>query len=381
MHIVLAHGHTSIEIMHTIVPFIELGRNKPNNFHFSIIDYKFFDLSRINGDVLILIRKFHDGLLSSDQKVDFLRKIRKNFQKIVYFDDSASASVIHYDILPLVDRYWKKSLFANVDHYTKRFYGGCLYADFYHRKFGIEDNPVFINERAPDSAELHKIKLAWSIGIGCFPTAESESFNYFYPILKRMLTATSVFQSTKVIGLIHSVYLVAMRKQLSKIIHSELDSKKLRQVSARFPKDLYRPSIGFQRSLYQSAIEDHQDFLSGTVNYRQYQSELRAAVGTLSPFGWGEICYRDFEAILSGSVLIKPCMAHLVCWPDVYADDTSISVAWDGLGDLPELLEEAIESRDMRTRNAAARLLNCLDQCSDRAEGLLLDLERCESVA
>ena len=381
MDIVLAHGHTSIEIMHSIVPFLELERKKPNNFKFSIIDYNFFDISRVDGDVLILIRRFHDGSLCSSDKVNLLQKLRGNFNKVVYFDDSASASVIHYDILANVDGYWKKSLFENFDNYKKSFYGGCLYADFYHKTFGIKDNPVFINESATNTADLKKIKLAWSIGIGCFPTAGSASFNYFYPTLKRAFTAASVFQSTKIMSLIHRFYLVAMRRQLSRIIHGESDSRKLRKVSARFPVNLYRSSIGFQRLLYHTAIDEDQNFLSGTVNYSEYQSELRATVATLSPFGWGEVCYRDFEAILSGSVLIKPCMAHLVCWPDVYTSDASISVAWDGLGDLTDLLDEAIESRERRTRNAAVRLLECLDQCSDRAEGLLLDLERCESVA
>ena len=32
----------------------------------------------------------------------------------------------------------------------------------------------------------------------------------------------------------------------------------------------------------------------------------------LSPFGWGEICYRDFEAALNGMLLIKPDMNTLI---------------------------------------------------------------------
>ena len=31
----------------------------------------------------------------------------------------------------------------------------------------------------------------------------------------------------------------------------------------------------------------------------------------MSPFGFGEICYRDFEAMLNGACLIKPDVSHL----------------------------------------------------------------------
>lgn len=36
-----------------------------------------------------------------------------------------------------------------------------------------------------------------------------------------------------------------------------------------------------------------------------------------SPFGWGEFCYRDYEALLCGCNLIKPPMDYIVQIPDI----------------------------------------------------------------
>jgi hypothetical protein len=62
----------------------------------------------------------------------------------------------------------------------------------------------------------------------------------------------------------------------------------------------------------------------------QYLAELRRSRLVVSPFGWGEICFRDFEAILAGALLVKPSMRHLETWPDVYrAHETYVPVRWD----------------------------------------------------
>ena len=65
---------------------------------------------------------------------------------------------------------------------------------------------------------------------------------------------------------------------------------------------------------------------------------------SISPFGWGEIAYRDFETINSGSILIKPNMNHLATWPEYYKEYlTYIPVNWD-LSDLIEKIENTLEN-------------------------------------
>ena len=58
-------------------------------------------------------------------------------------------------------------------------------------------------------------------------------------------------------------------------------------------------------------IKENKLFLTGTLPHKEYIEECSEVYGLLSPFGWGEICYRDFEAIMCGNILVKPDMSHL----------------------------------------------------------------------
>ena len=52
--------------------------------------------------------------------------------------------------------------------------------------------------------------------------------------------------------------------------------------------------------------------------FSEYASILRRSKCALSPFGMGEICFRDFEIIQAGSVLIKPDMSNIITHPNIY---------------------------------------------------------------
>ena len=66
------------------------------------------------------------------------------------------------------------------------------------------------------------------------------------------------------------------------------------------------------------------------LSYRKYLKEIKNSLIAVSPFGYGEICYRDFETILAGTLLLKPSMEHLHTYPDFYVkDETYVSFKWD----------------------------------------------------
>jgi hypothetical protein len=67
----------------------------------------------------------------------------------------------------------------------------------------------------------------------------------------------------------------------------------------------------------------------GKIPKRKYLATMRSSKAIVSPYGWGEICYRDFETFISGAALIKPDMDHLDTWPNLYKkDETYISIPW-----------------------------------------------------
>ncbi len=70
-----------------------------------------------------------------------------------------------------------------------------------------------------------------------------------------------------------------------------------------------------------------------------YLKEMERSGIVIAPFGWGELTYRDYEAFISGSLVVKPDMSHLETWPDLYRDGTTILThKWD-MSDLMELVE------------------------------------------
>ena len=56
---------------------------------------------------------------------------------------------------------------------------------------------------------------------------------------------------------------------------------------------------------------------------------MRSSKAIVSPFGWGEICYRDFETFIAGAALIKPNLDHLETWPNLYQKNkTYLPISW-----------------------------------------------------
>jgi len=104
-----------------------------------------------------------------------------------------------------------------------------------------------------------------------------------------------------------------------------------------------------------SAIAGIRIAASGTVSHRRYLQELYAAKVCFSPFGFGEVCWRDYEAVMCGSLLLKPDMSHVDTNPDIFqSGKTYVSLRWD-FADLEEKLRYYLahdEEREAITHNA-----------------------------
>ena len=92
-----------------------------------------------------------------------------------------------------------------------------------------------------------------------------------------------------------------------------------------------------------------------SIPYEQYLAEMLDSMAVVSPWGCGEPCHRDYEAMLLGAVLIKPRTDHVDCWPDIYrAWDTYVPCKLD-FSDLHERIHQVRDNwssfRHMRIRN------------------------------
>jgi hypothetical protein len=87
----------------------------------------------------------------------------------------------------------------------------------------------------------------------------------------------------------------------------------------------------------------------------EYLEELRAARVGVSPFGYGEVCFRDFEIILAGAALLKPDMSHLETWPPLYAaGETYAAHLWD-VSDLGQTVKDLLAGDRWREIAAGAQ--------------------------
>lgn len=102
------------------------------------------------------------------------------------------------------------------------------------------------------------------------------------------------------------------------------------------------------------------------VAQRAFRKELMHSKVCFSPFGYGEICWRDIEAIATGALLIKPDMSHLRTQPDLYRDgETYIACRWD-FGDLREKIGQALKDEERRqtiAQNAFIAAQDYLKNC------------------
>ena len=101
----------------------------------------------------------------------------------------------------------------------------------------------------------------------------------------------------------------------------------------------------------------------GRVSRKEYMRELFNAKLCFSPFGYGEMCWRDIEAILAGAVLIKPRMDHLETLPELYDPGvTYLPSRWD-FTDLADIVENAgkdLEALEVIAMEATNRVTNFL---------------------
>ena len=102
----------------------------------------------------------------------------------------------------------------------------------------------------------------------------------------------------------------------------------------------------------------------GRIPQNEFLAELHRSKLCWSPFGYGELCWRDIEAFMSGAVLVKPDMSHLETLPDLYRPgETYLPVRWD-FSDLGDVVGSALADADLRRHIAT----NAFEACRNYIE-------------
>ena len=251
---------------------------------------------------------------------DSIIKIRERCEKLLWFDTTASTSILEPEILPLVSNYYKGLVLKNLNSYLKPFYSNRIFSDYYHKIVGIKDNDPIESLYVKSKPDLSKIKLFWNYSLG-------GSFGIKAKILNRLRE-----------------YLPLPYFYSIKLTPSEI--QRPFDISCRISCKYERESIRFQREKIIKILKSKFQLNSSPLSLYKYFKELRQTKISPSPFGWGEINYRDFEVITCGAALMKPSMEHIHTWPDFYIKDkTYISHNWD-LNDFEEKISYFLINRN-----------------------------------
>ncbi|MDR1216318.1 MAG: glycosyltransferase [Treponema sp.] len=341
-----------ISVFHTIAPFFL--KKYRRLFHFTqSLD---FCLKHDKNKTLFMERLFlsRDPRDLRQDELDALRKLRDKYETIVFFNGQPEAGPNKLDVLPFVDRFFDKSVFSNREYYQKPLYGKNLFADYYHKQYGVIDEKEYLFKPSVSSEDAKRVELSWNIGVDGYPRRDFPQrlgavvARAGFPYVGRLFKTQDLKKPTDFSGEDRNI-----------AVHARIDP-------------VTCPSIAYQRVLFLQKIAEKQakeTFLTGLTSQNQYYRELSSAKITLSPFGWGEVCHRDFEAVIFGSLLLKPDMSHIKTYPDVYIPyETYIPLDWDGR-DLFEKVDFYLANTAERQRiaqNAFERYQKELSGLEDR---------------
>lgn len=275
------------------------------------------------GDVLIVHAKALRDWWAADggaRILAWLAAARARVGSMIWWDTSDGTGTTHFRVLPFVDRYVKNQLLRDRHAYQRTMYGGRPYTDFLHRTCGIRDDDPgepHLNH-PPSDGDLAKLTVGWHYGFahyGRFGEHLGQAWLRM-PMLPRWFP--KVWTPPSAIRPI--------------------------PISCRIGLRYVRATITHARRMLADRLTAR-GVPIGRVPKAEYFMELRRTLIAVSPFGYGEICYRDFEAMLSGAAVLKQDMTHLETWPNLWvAGETYLPFAWDG-SDFDARLDAALGDR------------------------------------
>ena len=302
---------------------------------------------------IIFVMRFFRRELSDQATQEYFSRLRDHYEKIIYFEDTPDPRKIMTNTIDYVDIYYKKSMLKDLSLYKKEYYSETLYGDYYHKKFGVRDSVETVSKPLTD-AQIAKLKLAWNIGIGQYPKERIRR-----ALCTRIGDAGNLDLMTLFLG--HPKNYHAAKRRTSLVC------------PMRFRAEDEPKTLNYQRMLFSVIGKSRPDlFVFGKLNLDEYNRELRNSKLTFGSFGLGEICFRDFEAIINYSLLLKPDMDHLATWPDVYQKDiTYVPLKWDG-SDFIERIEYWQHADETEiTKNAYECYMSSFEHYVERLEMVL----------
>jgi hypothetical protein len=257
-------------------------------------------------------------------------------KRIIYFDGDDDVCVQWPEILPYVDLYVKKHVFRDRRNYLKRFAGKSNLHDYVHNKYGH----VFTSRDYGNPGD----KYTLISGTGPVPIDQIPKISVGYNVALDSIV-TRLFDE--------------VRHQPPRYLQPKPNDITFRG-SAPSVVWMYHLRKNIEPTLRRLEMTHRVVISNARVTPDEYYRELTSSKICISPFGYGEICWRDFEAVLCGSLVIKPDIGHVESNPDIFRPyETYVPVKWD-FSDLEEKCAEYLADHSKRQR-VVARAFEVLD--------------------
>jgi hypothetical protein len=269
---------------------------------------------------------------NADLALEKLDGLREGDHKLLWFNSGDSTGLIQNQVIDIVDRYYKNQLLHDRSAYARPYYGGRTYTDYYHRHADVNDLDVIWSSPL-NADQIQKLRVSWNLGLSPFVDYRT---NLIMRLLPRALPR------------------VKINPRITDDVLSNVHERTT-VVTARMSTNYARPSIAYQRKTIAGVLHTT-GVPTSRIPARSYFRELLHSQYAVSPFGWGEVCIRDFEAVLHGCVLVKPDMDHIETWPNIYIKNkTYIPLSWD-LTFFDEWINDFLCASQYRDEIAAAAL-------------------------
>jgi hypothetical protein len=368
------------------VSFLQQRTNKPHHIsypvrafhrqlrdlgHEATVHYSLDSGGLTDCDVLVALEGDFSYLLPPDARgqeevIATLDHLRARVPALAWLDESDSSGHLLSHLLPHVDLFLKSHLLVDTSRYDEPAITGVLYRDHYIRAHGLEDTTW--TWRGPiGEAGRAKLALGWNFGQGDWSMQAGNRIRRWIALHKpwagwHLRRGTKPFADRTV------------------------------DITYCVGPHVRAPSAGYQRTVIHASLDrlaaagGLEIRREGNLRRRQYLTELRDSRVAPSPFGFGELCYRDFEAFAAGALVVKPAMDHMVTFPDYFIDGTTfVAHSWD-MEELDDLLRDV--TTDLSRSEAIARegqraFFESLSPTGGEAFALHLDgiLQRARSVA
>lgn len=258
-----------------------------------------------DSDIVFLLPSWRESPSEAERVIKKVHEDNPK-RKLIFIDPWTQTSSRHFNLLPYVDRFLKRQRYKNLEEYKRHFIGGSMLTDFLARQWQFDLDGWYVSSEIPEGYE-ERIASGWNLG-----TAKR-----FQQALRK-----PIFRFRRPVKEIDIFCRLSLGHENKKEWYYQYRLAALEALKPLEADYHVVASGGFVgRSL---------------VPRRQYYKEIKSSRIVFSPFGWGENCWRDFEAICYDCLLVKPSMAHIDTQPNIFVEgETYVPVRWD-FADLEE---------------------------------------------